>query len=351
MDLNHLENLSEIDPENMIGEIDSLPEQLEDAWTLGLGQPLPQMSPINLVVIAGMGGSAIGGDLLAGVVSDRSPVPLIVQRDYNLPAYANGRESLVIVSSHSGNTEESLSALSAAIQNRCQVVAISTGGKLHTIAEQSGISTWTFDHKGQPRAAVGYSFGLLLAMLVRLGLISDPSSEVDAAVTVMREQKKQITTSVPVNQNPAKRLAGQMMGRDVTVFGAGHLAAAARRWKTQINELAKAQAAFEFLPEADHNTLAGTCNPEKVLEQTFKIFLQSNLDHPRNVLRSQLTRESFMQQGINTDFYMAKGESKIQQMWSAVQFGDYTAYYLALAYDTDPTAIAPISALKEKMSH
>jgi len=121
--------------------------------------------------------------------------------------------------------------------------------------------------------------------------------------------------------------------------------------ETQINELAKAQAAFEFLPEADHNTLAGTCNPEKVLEQTFKIFLQSNLDHPRNVLRSQLTRESFMQQGINTDFYMAKGESKIQQMWSAVQFGDYTAYYLALAYDTDPTAIAPISALKEKMSH
>lgn len=351
MDLNHLENLSEIDPENMIGEINGLPEQLETAWNLGLSQPLPQMSAVNLVVIAGMGGSAIGGDLLAGVVVDRSPVPLLVQRDYNLPAYANGRETLVIVSSHSGNTEESLSALATAVQNRCQVVTISTGGKLQTISEKSGISNWSFNHKGQPRAAVGYSFGLLLAMMVRLGLVSDPSQEMEAAITAMREQRKVLTTEVPVNQNPAKRLAGQMMGRDVTVFGSGHLAAPARRWKTQINELAKAQAAFEFLPEADHNTLAGACNPEKVLEQTFKMFLQSNLDHPRNILRSQLTRESFMQQGINTDFYQAKGNSKIEQVWNAVQFGDYAAYYLALAYDTDPTAIAPISALKEKMSH
>lgn len=351
MDLNHLENITEIDPENMIGQIDGLPEQLETAWNLGLSQPLPQMSSVNLVVIAGMGGSAIGGDLLAGVVADRLPVPLLVQRDYNLPAYANGREALVIVSSHSGNTEESLSALAAAVQNRCQVVTISTGGKLKTVSEQSGISNWSFNHQGQPRAAVGYSFGLLLAMMVRLGLVSDPSLEMEAAVNAMRAQRKALTVDVPVSQNPAKRLAGQMMGRDVTIFGSGHLAAPARRWKTQINELAKAQAAFEFLPEADHNTVAGTCNPEKVLEQTFKVFLQSNLDHPRNNLRAQLTRESFMLQGINTDFYQARGDSKIEQVWNAVQFGDYAAYYLALAYDTNPTAIAPISALKEKMSH
>lgn len=350
MDLNHLENLSEIDPENMIAQIDGLPEQLETAWNLGLSQPLPQMSAVSLVVIAGMGGSAIGGDLLAGVIADRSPVPVLVQRDYDLPAYANGRETLVVVSSHSGNTEESLSALTAAVQNRCQVVTISTGGKLQRISEQSGISNWKFVHQGQPRAAVGYSFGLLLALMVRLGLVSDPSLEIEAAVNAMREQKKVLTAGVPVNKNPAKRMAGQMMGRDVTIFGSGHLAATARRWKTQINELAKAQAAFELLPESDHNTLAGSCNPEKVLEQSFKIFLQSNLYHTRNILRTQLTRESFMQQGLNTDSYQAMGESKIEQVWSTVQFGDYVAYYLALAYDIDPTAIAPISALKEKMS-
>lgn len=350
MDLNHLENLIEIDPLNMIAEIDGLPDQLASAWEIGLSQPLPHMNPVNLVVIAGMGGSAIGADLMAGVISDRLPVPVIVRRDYNLPAYANGRETLVVVSSHSGNTEESLSAFSAAIQNRCQVVAISTGGKLQTAAANSGISTWTFNHTGQPRAAVGYSFGLLLALMVRMGLISDPSAEVEGAVQLMKDQKKNLTVDIPVNQNPAKRLAGQMIGRDVTIFGSGHLAPAARRWKTQINELAKAQASFEFLPEADHNTVAGSTNPENLLGQTIKIFLQSKLDHPRNILRSQLTRESFMLEGINTDFFEAPGDTRIGQLWSTVQFGDYTAYYLALAYDTDPTAIAAISALKEKMS-
>lgn len=351
MDLDHLENLIEVDAENMIGEINGLPEQLESAWKLGLSQPLPQMSPVNLVMIAGMGGSAIGGDLLAGVLADRSPVPVIVQRDYTLPAYANGSETLVIISSHSGNTEESLSALSAAIHNRCQVVAVTTGGRLQTVAAQSGITTWIFDHPGQPRAAVGYSFGLLLALMVRLGLISDPSQEVEAAIELLREQMRSLMVEIPVNQNPAKRMAGQMMGRDVTIFGAGHLAAAARRWKTQINELAKAQAAFEALPEADHNTLAGSSNPEKILEQSFKVFLQSTLDHPQNTIRAKLTMESFLQQGINTDYYMAKGETKLGQMWSAVQFGDYVAYYLALAYDIDPTPVEVITEFKEKLSH
>ncbi len=350
MDLNHLEDLTQMDPENMLAEIDGLPEQLETAWKLGLSQSLPQMSPVNLMIVAGMGGSAIGGDLLAGVVTDRSPVPVIVQRDYGLPAYANSRETLAVISSHSGNTEESLSALEAALQNHCQIVAIATGGELKQRADAAGIPCWTFEHAGQPRAAVGFSFGLLLALMVRLGLVSDPSEEVNEAIRGMREQKEFLTASMPVHQNPAKRMAGQMVGRDVTIFGAGHLAPAARRWKTQINELAKAQAAFESLPEADHNTLAGSCNPEKVLEMAFKVFLQSESDHPRNTLRSNLTRQSFMQQGISTDFYRAAGDSRIAQMWSAVQFGDYAAYYLALAYDTDPTAIAPISDLKQKMS-
>ncbi|MRS03126.1 bifunctional phosphoglucose/phosphomannose isomerase, partial [bacterium] len=150
MDLNHLEDLSTLDPEHMLAEIDALPEQLESAWHLGLKQPLPQMSEVNLIIVAGMGGSAIGADLLAGVEIDRSPVPVIVQRDYDLPAYANGSKTLVVVSSHSGNTEESLSALEAAIQNHCQIVAIATGGKLQQAAAKAGIPCWTFEHKGQP---------------------------------------------------------------------------------------------------------------------------------------------------------------------------------------------------------
>ena len=350
MDLNEDKKFIELDPEGMLAEIDRLPEQLEDAWNLGLSQPLPQMSPINHLVVAGMGGSAIGADLISAYVADRCPVPVVVHRDYHLPPWANGRETLVVISSHSGNTEESLSALETAQQNHCQIVILSTGGKLQLAAQNSGLISWSFTHKGQPRAAVGFSFGLLLALLVRLGLVSDPSLEMEETLNVMREQRKKLTAQVPVNQNAAKRMAGQMVGRIVTVFGAGHLAPVARRWKCQINELAKAEAGYEYLPEADHNTLAGSYNPEKCLQNSMKVFLQSASDQPRNALRLQLTRQSFMEQGINTDFYQAAGESRMAQMWSAIQFGDYSAYYLALAYDTNPTGIPPITALKEAMS-
>lgn len=350
MDLNEASKFAELDPEGMLAEIDHLPEQFEEAWKLGLSQPLPQMSPINYLVVAGMGGSAIGADLISAYVADRSPVPVVVHRDYQLPPWANGRETLAVISSHSGNTEESLSALETAMQNHCQIVTLSTGGKLALAAKNSGLISWTFNHQGQPRAAVGFSFGLLLALMVRLGLISDPTQEVEEALNVMRKQRSKLAGSVPVNQNPAKRMAGQMLGRIVTVFGAGHLAPVARRWKCQINELAKAEAGFEYLPEADHNTLAGSYNPEKCLQNSMKVFLQSASDHPRNALRLQLTRQTFMEQGINTDFFQSAGESRLAQMWSAIQFGDYAAYYLALAYDTNPTGIPPISALKEAMS-
>lgn len=350
MDLNDFTKFSTIDPEGMLAEIDGLPEQFEEAWKFGLSQPLPQMSPVNYLIVAGMGGSAIGADLISAYVANRCPVPVIVHRDYNLPPWANGRETLAVISSHSGNTEESLSALDTAIRNHCQVVTISTGGKLDLAARNTGLISWKFVHKGQPRAAVGFSVGLLLALLVRLGLVSDPSAEVEEAIQVLREQRKTLKGDVPVRQNPAKRMAGQMMGRVVTVFGAGHLAPVARRWKCQINELAKAEAGFEYLPEADHNTLAGMYNPENCLQNSMKIFLQSPSDYPRNELRNQLTRQTFMEQGINTDFYQAKGESLLAQMWSAIQFGDYSAYYLALAYDTNPTQIPPITELKEAMS-
>lgn len=350
MNLDEYLKFPELDPEGMLAEIDNLPEQFEKAWNYGLSQPLPQMSSINYLVVAGMGGSAIGADLIASYIADRCPVPVIVHRDYNLPPWANGRETLAVICSHSGNTEESLSALESAVRNHCQIVTISTGGKLQAMSQNSGLISWVFEHKGQPRAAVGFSFGLLLALLVRLGLVSDPSVEVEEAVNVMREQRKHLKAEVPVSLNPAKRMAGQMMGRIVTVFGAGHLAPVARRWKCQINELANAEAGFEFLPEADHNTLAGSCNPENCLQNSMKVFLQSSSDHPRNALRLQLTRQMFMEQGINTDFYQAQGDSLLAQMWSAIQFGDYSAYYLALAYDTNPTQIPPITALKEAMS-
>ncbi len=159
----------------------------------------------------------------------------------------------------------------------------------------------------------------------------------------MLSQQETLGAEVPVSQNPAKRQAGQLVGRWVNVYGSGILAPVARRWKDQINEIAKAGAGFEFLPEADHNALAGLMNPE-VLMHTMTIFLHAPSDHPRNFLRSKLTRQGFMVEGLSSDVYKANGETPLAHLWTALHFGDYMAYYLAMAYGMDPT---PVEALAE----
>ncbi len=351
MNLNDLSLLSQIDSHNILAEINSLPEQLATAWQLGQSLPLPPAAaPVERIILAGMGGSAIGADLLAAYAAETCPVPVIVHRNYGLPAFANGPRTLVVASSHSGNTEETLDSFSAARQRGCVILAITTGGQLAEQAKSAGLPLWQFTHHGPPPAAVGYSFGLLLALFSRLKLIADPSADLAEAVAAMREQQTNLQAEIPAALNPAKRYAGQLVGRWVTIFGAGALAPVARRWKTQINELAKAPANFEFLPEADHNTLAGLSHPADLLQsRTLAMFLLAPSDHPRNRLRSELTRQVFMLEGSNTDFYLAKGGSKLAHLWTTLHFGDYLAYYLAIAYQTDPTPAEALTHLKDML--
>lgn len=349
MNLDDLANFHELDPEDMLGHIDGLPDQLDSSWNLGCKLPLPMWEGFQNILIAGMGGSAIGADLLVSYVQPICSTPIFVHRDYDLPAWARGPETLVITSSHSGNTEETVSAFKKALENECTIIVVSTGGELANLAIDNGVVYWPFEHKGQPRAAVGYSFGLLLAALSRLNLISDPSQALTDAIETMKSQQGQIKADVPVVQNPAKRMAGQMINRWVTVIGSGVLAPVARRWKGQISEIAKAWGQFEFLPEADHNTLAGILNPDEFLPRMMTIFLRAPSDHPRNRLRTELTRKAFMVEGIGTDIIDAQGDAALSHLWTALHFGDYTAYYLAMAYGVDPTPVESIEGFKRDM--
>jgi glucose/mannose-6-phosphate isomerase len=349
MNLDDFAQFAQLDPQDMLGEIDNLPTQLEKAWVLGQVQPLPETEVIRRVVVAGMGGSAIGADLVCAYLASCCPVPISVHRDYGLPAFADGPETLVIASSHSGDTEETLEAFDAGRQAGCTLLAISTGGSLARRATEAGVPVWRFEHSGQPRAAVGYSFGLLLAAFTRLGLAPDPSLELEAALASMRAQQAHLHAQVPVAGNPAKRMAGQVFGRWVNVYGAGILAPVARRWKCQVNEVAKAGAGFELLPEADHNALAALVNPQETLSRTVTLFLRSASDHPRNRLRAELTRQGFLLEGLNTDVFQAQGETPLAHIWTAVHFGDYMAYYLAMAYGVDPTPVEALQSFKAAM--
>ncbi len=348
MELFSQDAIQKLDSENMIEHINTLPDQLAFAWNLGKSYSLPEMPTAQHIIIAGMGGSAIAGDMIAAYAERTAAIPVTVIRDYTLPKWQN---ALVICSSHSGNTEETLSIFDQAKAAGLPILAISTGGKLAQKASEAGLPLWTFEDDFQPRAAVGFSFGLLLAAFVKLGVITESTAEADltAAVAAMKAQMVDFLPEVPAVVNPAKRMAGQFINRWVTLFASGFLSPIARRWKTQINEVAKAQAAFELIPEADHNTLQGIHFPDGMFGQSLAYFITSRQNHPRNNLREEHTRKIMMLEGIGTDFYRAPNAGILEDMWAALHFGDYLAYYLAIAYQVDPTPVPMLQNLKQTL--
>jgi len=345
-DHNLFENL---DTKGMLNEIRSMPSQLEQSWTLGESNPIPEHIDFSQIVIAGMGGSAIGADILQSLVFSECKIPVSVIRGYHLPEWARGKETLVVCSSHSGNTEETLTVFDQSLERKCETMVVTTGGQLKEKCEAAKSICWVFDHKGQPRAAVGYSFGLLYSLFSRLSLLSDARSQLEGVITKLKEMIAKYDVEVPVTSNLAKRLAGQAVNRFPFIIGAEHLEPVSRRWKTQVNELAKAWAQFGFIPEANHNTLAGVENPETRIPDIYAIFLNSENYYPRNQKRMNLTFTEFMIAGLCTDKIVALGENLLEEIWTTILLGDYLSYYLAMAYKMDPTPVETLENFKRNM--
>ncbi|MBK9206894.1 MAG: hypothetical protein IPL71_00730 [Anaerolineales bacterium] len=339
MNLDDLDLFKQIDTRNMLAQIDGLPDQLQAAWELGQTQTLPAFTGIQNIIIAAMGDSAVAAELVTASVFSSIHLPVTVHRGYGIPAFANSKQTLVICISHSGNSEEVLDVFESAQNNQCSLLVISTGGELAKRAAEKNIPAWIFNSNGVvDTAAIAYPFGLLLALLSRLNLIPDPAADVTEAIAMMKRSQQHIVADMIAAKNPAKRYAGQLVGRWVTFIATENLAPVARRWKMQINQLAKAGANFEIIPEATHNTLTATLNPNPTLNaHTMTLFMRAPSDHPRNRLRSDLMRQTFLLEGLNTDVIDARGDSLMAHLWTLIIFGDYMAYYLAMAYGADPS--------------
>lgn len=337
MNLDNLELFKKIDSQNMIEQINGLPDQLQTAWDLAQTLPLPKLDEVHNIILSAMGDSGSAAELVVASVFSSLKLPVSVHRGYGLPASATDK-TLVVCLSHSGNSEEVLDAFETARKNNCQIVAISTGGELTQRAQANNLPVWNFTYAGMDTTAIAYPFALPLALFARLGFIPDPSADVAEAIAMMKRSQQHIVPEVIAAKNPAKRYAGQLVGRWVTFVGTELLAPVARRWKTQINQLAKAGANYEIIPEATHNTLIATINPNPTLNaHTMTLFMKAPSDHPRNKLRSDLMRQAFMLEALNTDVIEGRGDSVIAHLWTLILFGDYMAYYLAMAYGADPS--------------
>jgi glucose/mannose-6-phosphate isomerase len=351
-DLDNLDQMRAVDRDAMLVHIDALADQFEDAWHHAQPLPLPSdYATVRRIVLCGMGGSAIGGDLAAALVRATSPIPFTVLRGYDLPAYVRGPETLVIASSNSGNTEETLAAAEQAVERGAKLLATTTGGVLAAHADANGYPLWRFTYDSPPRAALGWSFGLLIGLAARLELAPNLERDLQEALTVMRQFQPVYAIDNPVPHNPAKRGAGQLIGRIPVVHGSGIFEPVARRWKTQFNENAKAWAQYEPMPEANHNAVTGIINPEERIANLVALFITSSaFNHPRVSLRYEFTGQIYMQNGFMVDTFHPQGNSALAQMCHAIQYGDYTSFYLAMAYQVDPTEIAPIIELKTRLA-
>ncbi len=348
--LDDVDAMRKLDPSGMGEAIADLPRHCREAWAAARELALPpDYALAENAVIAGMGGSAIGGALLQGIIAGECPVPLVISRDYDLPAFVDER-TLVIASSYSGNTEETLSAARQARERGARIIALASGGELLRLAKEWGAPTYTIPFKGQPRAALGYSLIPLLAIAQKLGWVADKSADVSDAAAVVEHWGAELAPRVPAEENAAKQMALRLRGRIPFAYGAEHLAQVAARWQGQFNENAKNFAGHAILPELCHNVVEGFGHPDGVGAPLTVFILRSERYHPRNALRCDITGEVLDRNGIAWEAVRPRGGSRLAEVLSLVHFGDWVSYYLALLNGEDPTRIANIGHVKRRLA-
>jgi len=335
-----------IDPGDMLAAVAALPDQCHEAWAAA--QEIEAFGEeIDKVVVLGMGGSAIAGDIWRMLLQRESKIPVFNVRQYDLPPFVDER-TLVIASSYSGNTEETLSAFEQALATTAKKIAITAGGKLLTIARANGVPTFTYEFDGEPRAAIGWGLMPLLAVSKGQGWMPEVQRDVDEAIQVMGELHDQIGPDVHTDRNEAKALATRLLEKLPIVYAGLPLTEVAHRWKSQLNESAKVWSFHDELPELHHNAIVGFALPKQIATSTLVILLGSDdLVHRRVRMRYDFTRKQLAEAGVETASVESRGASALAQMMSLILFGDYVSTYLALLYEVDPKPTDVIEELRD----
>ncbi|MCX7661747.1 MAG: bifunctional phosphoglucose/phosphomannose isomerase, partial [Candidatus Omnitrophica bacterium] len=303
------------------------------------------------VIFCGMGGSAIGGDLLRTLLYFETNLPILVFRDYSLASFINER-SLVFLSSYSGDTEETLSCYEEVKRKTKNIIGISSGGKLKQLCQDNKFTFIQIPPGLPPRSALGYLSLIPLEVLGRLGLISKYTDTIIQTISYLENLRdKKLSPKVSLGDNPAKLIAKKLFNKFVIIYTSSiHFDVCALRLKAQINENAKAPAWTGFFPEMNHNEIVGWQN----LKRFFKNFIILNLKdqnmHPRILKRMWITKEILEEEGLEIIELNAEGNNLLSKIFSLIYIGDFISFYLAMLYGVDPTPVERISFLKRKLA-
>jgi glucose/mannose-6-phosphate isomerase len=338
------------DPSGMLRSALGLAEDLRSGYAAGgAAGPLPTGEGVTAVAVCGMGGSAIAGDVLRALARPRLKIPFDVIRSPELPAYC-GPRTLVVCSSYSGDTAETLAAFDEAIRRGCRVVPVTSGGALARRAAAHGLGVVPLPPGLlAPRAAVGHLVGATLGALVAMGLLPEARDDVAETVAELRVLAERLGPGRPSHENPAKDLAHRLRERVPIVWGAeGIPAVAALRWKTNLNENAKVPAFASALPELAHNEVAGWSPGSG--RGFFLVALRDEGEHPDVAARVPLSIEIAEEAGAQAEEVWSAGRSPLARLFSLVAMGDLVSVYLALLRGVDPTPIEAIDRLKRALA-
>ena len=350
--LNDINEIKNIDQNGMYDLIYRFPSQFEDALNITEAANLPDWNTnqIKSIVVAGLGGSAIGGDLVRSYLAEKLNLPFFICRNYTLPNFVD-ESSLVFISSYSGNTEETLSAYDDAQKREAKILTLSSGGKVEEKSLQQQI-TWVNIPTGfQPRAALGYSFVPILAMLERLGFVRGEKEQIKKTQEFLSSNRSKYIMELGTEENFAKKIALKLHKKLPIIYAAtDHFDGVSTRWTGQICENAKMLAFNNVFPEFNHNELVGWKILSEYRDHLIVVILKDRDDHPRIKTRMEIVRGIIAKENVKTVEVESCGETLLSRIFSLIQLGDFVSFYLAILNREDPAPVKVIDFLKNELA-
>jgi glucose/mannose-6-phosphate isomerase len=353
VDLDDLETIAQLDSLDVLGTVEGFAEQCRSAWEIGsAARDLPSSEGVDAIVVLGMGGSGVSGDLAQSVIEPRFHFPMRVIKDYGpLPAWL-GRNTLVFSVSYSGNTEETLAATQEGHDRGARVVAISAGGRLAEAAAEYGIAHVAIPPGLQPRASLGYLALPILAVLEAMGFLVRMKEDVLEAIEVLEDLGKRCHRSRSITENPAKSLAQSLDGKVAVAYGsAGLMTTAAMRFKCDLNEYAKVPAFWNYLPELDHNEIEGWGGHTEVgREYLVPVLLRDPHEHHRIARRFEITKKLIEPHVADIVELWPEGTSNLARLLSMIFVTQLASIYVGIARDVDPGPVEILEQLKADLA-
>jgi glucose/mannose-6-phosphate isomerase len=349
--LDDIKLIEKIDHSHMRDVLGGLSQQCKQAFQLGRDFSLPKnFGEVKNILFCGMGGSAIGAEIVGSYLRKEINVTININRDYSVPGFVD-KDCLTVLVSYSGNTEETLSAYQEAQKKQAKIVVLTTGGQLADLAKKDGYPHLAIPAGLPPRGALAFLSLPILPIFFQMHLIADKKKQVaETAALLEKLNKNSLGIGVGFESNPAKRLAQRMFGNFCVIYAAGeHFNGVVTRWRGQFAENSKMLSSSHVFPEMNHNEIVGWRHPRELLKRFMVVILRDNQDHPRVKKRIEISKEILQKEKIPVEEVHSEGEGLLARTFSLIYAGDYASFYLAILNQEDPTPVKRIDYLKQRL--